>query len=89
MLPHLNNHHRDTLEQIFAHPTSANIEWRQVESLLDALGTAESHGNKLRIRLGAEPELVLDREGKDLSIETVVALRRLLESAGFAPDAGG
>jgi hypothetical protein len=27
---HLNNHHRDTVEMIFRHPASPNIEWRRV-----------------------------------------------------------
>ena len=29
---HLNNHHRDTLLQIFQHPTSHNIQWQAVVS---------------------------------------------------------
>jgi hypothetical protein len=33
-VPDLNNHHRNTLEAIFNHPASGNIEWRQVVSLL-------------------------------------------------------
>jgi len=32
--------HRKTLEEIFGHPSSANIEWRRVRSLLEALGAA-------------------------------------------------
>jgi len=35
---HLNNRHRDTLRQIFAHPVSHNVEWRAVLSLLEAVG---------------------------------------------------
>ena len=35
----LSNHHRDTLEKIFRHPARGNIDWRQVISLLDAVGT--------------------------------------------------
>ena len=38
---HLNNHHRDTLAQIFQHPVSHNIEWRAVRSLLEVVGTVE------------------------------------------------
>ena len=36
----LSNHHRDTLAKIFQHPTSHNIEWPDVVSLLNAVGTA-------------------------------------------------
>jgi hypothetical protein len=39
----LNNHHRDTLMKIFQHPTSHNIEWRNVVSLLEVVGTIEEH----------------------------------------------
>jgi hypothetical protein len=38
----LSNEHRDTLERIFSHPSSGNIEWRQVRRLLDSLGSASS-----------------------------------------------
>jgi hypothetical protein len=30
--------HRKTLEQIFARPTSGNIKWNDIESLLVSLG---------------------------------------------------
>ena len=36
---HLNNHHRDTLNELFRHPAGHNIEWHSVVSLLDAVGT--------------------------------------------------
>jgi hypothetical protein len=43
----LGSHHRDTLERLFNHPTSGNIEWRQVRSLLEAVGDVadEPNGN--------------------------------------------
>ena len=34
----LNNHHRDTLQRILSHPTSGNVEWREVLSLGNDLG---------------------------------------------------
>ena len=37
MEAHLSSHHRDTIEKIFSHPPSRNIEWRQVVSLLGKL----------------------------------------------------
>ena len=46
----LNNHHRDTLRKIFSHPASGNLEWRQVLSLLEAIGTvSEDHNGKITI----------------------------------------
>jgi hypothetical protein len=47
--PRLNADHRETLERILAHPTSANIEWREVRSLLEARGceaSSESAGKR-------------------------------------------
>ena len=34
----LNSDHRDVVKRLFAVPPSENIEWRQVRSLLEALG---------------------------------------------------
>jgi hypothetical protein len=83
----LNNHHRDTLRKIFDHPTSANVEWRQVLSLLEALGTAsEGHNGKFKITLGSQTEVIARPRGKDVDRQLIVDLRRLLTAAGLAPD---
>jgi hypothetical protein len=83
--PHLNSEHRDTVEKIFAHPTSANMEWRQVVSLLEAIATVSVRQNgELKVTLGSHTEFVTEPHGKDIGIDTVVALRRLLRQAGFA-----
>ena len=86
MEAHLNNHHRDTVEKIFSHPASANIEWRVVLSLLETIGsvTAE-HNGKLKVTLGPETEVLRPPRGKDVDVQMVVDLRRMLAQAGFAP----
>ena len=58
--PHLDNHHRNTLRQIFQHPVSHNIEWHAVTSLLDAIGTVEVHhdGQARSVGAGDLPEMV-------------------------------
>lgn len=83
---HLNNHHRDTLVSIFQHPASHNINWKAVISLLSAVGTVEeTPGGRLRIALGGE-ELVLTKpRHKEVDMQTVVDLRRMLTSSGYAP----
>jgi hypothetical protein len=87
MEANLTSHHRDTVERIFAEPASRNIEWRTVVSLLDAIGTAtHEHNGKLRVSLGPEAEVLRTPHGKDIDIQTVVDLRRILRRAGFAPD---
>jgi hypothetical protein len=86
MAAHLNNRHRDTLERIFSHPSSGNIEWRQVLSLLEAVGTTtEERNGKLKVTLGGETEVLQPPGGKDVDQQMVVDLRRMLTSAGLTP----
>ncbi len=87
MPTHLNNHHRRTVEEIFGHPTSHNIEWRKVLSLLEALGAVEEeHNGKFKITLGSEIEVMRQPQGKDIDVQMVVDLRRMLSDAGIEPD---
>ena len=66
---HLNNHHRDTLSQIFEHPLSHNIEWRAVLSLLEAVGEVETRPDgKVVVTLGSETETLERPADKDLSL---------------------
>jgi hypothetical protein len=84
---HLSSHHRDTLGKIFTHPTSGNIEWREVLSLLDYVGTTtEERNGKFRVTLGPETEVFEAPRGKDIDAQMIVDLRRLLRQAGLAPD---
>jgi len=87
MATELDHRQRDTLEKIFSHPSSGNIEWRQVLSLLDAIGaTHREHNGKLKVTIGPETEVLEPPRGKDVDVQTVVDLRRMLTNAGFAPE---
>jgi HicA toxin of bacterial toxin-antitoxin, len=82
----LNNHHRDTIEKILSHPASGNVEWRQVLSLLGAIGaTVAEHNGKVKVTLGHETEVMHPPHGKDIDRQMVVDLRRMLKDAGFGP----
>jgi hypothetical protein len=82
----LSNHHRDTLDKIFSHPSSGNIEWPQVLSLLEAVGTtSERHNGKIEVTLGAETEVFQPPRSKDIDQQMIVDLRRMLTQAGLAP----
>jgi len=82
---HLSPNHRDTLLQIFQHPTSHNIEWRAVLSLLGAVGEVEERKDgKVRVALGDEIEVFVRPRNKDIDVEQVVDLRRMLSNAGYA-----
>ncbi len=69
--PHLDNHHGNTLRQIFEHPVSHNIEWHAVTSLLDAIGTVTVHGGKVTITVGAERQIFDHPVGKDVDAQMV------------------
>jgi hypothetical protein len=87
---HLDNRHRNTVEQIFAHPASHNIEWRAVRSLLEAVGTvAVHHDGKLTVTIGAETEFFDPPPDKDIDAQMVVDLRRMLSRAGYRPSSAG
>jgi hypothetical protein len=82
----LDSEHRNTLRRIFGHPSSGNIEWRQVRALLEAVGTAtEEHNGRLRVIVGDETEVLQPPHGKDIDQQMIVDLRRMLSRAGLAP----
>jgi hypothetical protein len=84
----INGRHRDTLLQIFQHPTSHNIEWHAVLSLLEALGTVDRrHDAQMAIRIGDETELLTQPKHKDIDVQMVVDLRRMLTAAGYGKTA--
>jgi hypothetical protein len=86
MAADLNHHHRDTLEKIFRHPLSGNLEWRQVLSLLAAVGTTTREPNgKVKVELGGQTEVPQPPDGKDVDRQLIVDLRRLLTNAGLEP----
>ena len=81
---HLSSHHRDTVQKILQHPVSHNIEWHDVVSLLEAIGTVEAHrDNKVEVHLGSQTGFFDVPAHKDIEVETVVALRRMLTAAGY------
>jgi hypothetical protein len=82
----LNNHQRDTLRKLFAHPASHNIERRAVISLLEAVGSVEHRDDKVIVTIGTE-RWSLELPDKDIDIETVVDLRHILTAAGYASEA--
>jgi hypothetical protein len=75
---------RDTVEQIFARPSSGNVEWRRVRSLLDHVATmTEQRNGKLRVTLGGETTVLERPRGKDVDTQMLVDLRRMLTRAGI------
>jgi len=84
---HLNNHHRNTLRQIFQHPVSHNIEWHAVVSLLEAIGSVVEHRDDMvAVTVGSGTEFFDAPAHKEIDTQTVVDLRRMLSGAGYGPD---
>ncbi|MGO8959271.1 MAG: hypothetical protein ACLQFR_18170 [Streptosporangiaceae bacterium] len=84
--PDLSNHHRNTLRELFQHPLSHNIEWRAVISLLEAVGSVtEHHDGKLAVTVGSQTAFFDRPTDKDVDVQDIVDLRRLLSTAGLRP----
>jgi hypothetical protein len=85
--PDLTSHHRTTLTKILQHPASHNITWRDVESLLNAVGSIERHhDNKVTVTVGSKTRSIDLPQHKDVGVDTIVELRRLLIDAGYGTD---
>jgi hypothetical protein len=82
---HLNNSHRDTLSRLLEHPASHNIEWHDVLSLLEVVGSVEErHDGKFIVTVGTETETLERPRNKDIDVQQVIDLRRMLSNAGYA-----
>jgi hypothetical protein len=83
----LDGHHRATVEKIFRHPASHNIQWHDVLSLLESVAeVTERHGAKYKVTLGPETETLEAPKGSDIDEQMVIDLRRMLKGAGIVPE---
>jgi len=83
----LDRHHRATVEKIFNHPVSHNIQWHDVLSLLQSVATVtEERDGRYRVTLGSETETFDAPRHHDIDEQQVIDLRRMLKGAGFAPE---
>ncbi len=83
----LNGHHRVTVEKIFQHPVSHNIQWHDVLSLLESVAeVSERHDGRYRVTLGTETETLDAPAGHDVDEQMVIDLRRMLKGAGIVPE---
>ncbi|MFQ5639649.1 MAG: type II toxin-antitoxin system HicA family toxin [bacterium] len=80
--------HRKTLQAIFEDPVRANIQWKDIESLLIACGAeiSEGRGSRVRIVLN-QVRAVFHRPHprKETDKGAVVSMRRFLTEAGVEP----
>jgi hypothetical protein len=80
----LDGHHRATVEKIFGHPVSHNIQWHDVLSLLESVGTVAEHSDgRYAVTLGTETQTFDIPRHHDIGEQQVIDLRRMLRSAGI------
>jgi hypothetical protein len=83
----LNAHHRATVEKIFQHPVSHNIQWHDVLSLLNSVAeVTEGHDRRYKVTLGPETETLDAPPGHDVDEQMVIDLRRMLKGAGITSE---
>jgi hypothetical protein len=83
----MNHHHRTTLHALFAHPVSANIDFKKVVHLLETLGAEVDNKSGNRIGVTLEGHTVLFKHAHhDLPKEEVTEVRRFLAACGITPD---
>ena len=84
----LHGAHLRTLETLFRHPAAHNLEWMDVLSLIEQIGTAEEKSNnKFSIEVGGQHYQMHKPHTKDLTSTEIVDLRHFLQRAGWSPGA--
>jgi hypothetical protein len=84
----MSHKHDNLLRAIFTDPISANIHWREVESLLLHLGADMESvaGARVRVKLNrAEGYLHRPHHSNVLNVQAVKQLREYLARAGATP----
>jgi len=79
---------RRALDEIFRHPLSHNLAWREVVALFASIGSVEEKQNgEFLFRAGVGRLSMKQPHHKDLTGPDVMDLRHFLTRAGWAPDA--
>lgn len=84
----MNRKQQRTLEAIFSTPVRASINWKDIESLFNALGAKIEEGRGWRVRILLNEEEALfhrPHPEKETDKGAVVSVRRFLENAGVKP----
>jgi len=80
--------HQRTLELIFAHPTSGNVQWRDIEALFTEMGAevSERAGSRVAVVLFEEVR-VFHRPHPSPNTDkgAVASIRKWLEQHGVEP----
>jgi hypothetical protein len=79
--------HERTLGMVFDHPTSHNIEWKDVIHMLNQLGTTEDAGHDgLRVTVNGKTVVFHHAYQKTLDDEQIRQMRHFLHDVGLQPE---
>lgn len=82
--PKLKSHHLVTAEKILNHPTSHNIEWHDAAALIVEIGSiTEGANGRYTVAIGDETKVFDRPRGKDLDVQQIVDLRKMLIAIGI------
>ena len=85
----MSSKHQKTLEDIFDVPVRSNIQWRDIEKMLLALGADVSEGSGSRVRIalnGVRAVFHRPHPRKETDKGAVVSTKRFLVAAGISPE---
>lgn len=83
----MNHHHRKVLHALFAHPVSANISLKDVESVVRELGgeIKDAQSGKLHVSLNGH-SANFSHASHSLSKDEVVRVRKFIADCGVDPE---
>lgn len=84
--PHMNHRHRKVLHAIFAHPVSANLDFKEVMHVFEELGAEVDNksGNRVGVKLNGHA-VAFSHAHHSLPKEEVAQVRKFLEACGVDP----
>lgn len=83
----MNHRRRKVLHALFAHPVSANIDFKDVEHVFEGLGAEIDNRNGARVGVTLKGKTaVFHRAAHSLPKEEVIQIRHFLEECGVGPD---
>jgi hypothetical protein len=79
--------HRHTLEAIFRHPLTHNLQWSDVVGLIGELGAAhEKANNEFVFEVAGRRHIMHKPHTKDLTTSELIGVRHFLMQAGCSPE---
>lgn len=84
----MNHRHRKVLQAIFAHPISANIDFKEVMHVFEELGAEVDNksGNRVGVKLNGHSVAFVHAQ-HSIPKDEVVQIRKFLEACGVDPAA--